>query len=105
MSEVDKKLLDPAVNELIPNDGPMIEPPELAPDYVERPKPAAGIDALETALATTTVEPCGFDDGLQLRRDEGGGLHAWKDDRIIRDLTSLEPDELLTIKKYVEGSR
>jgi len=105
MSEVDKKLMDPAVNELIPTEGPAIEPPELSPDYIEPPRTATGIDALADALATTAVNPCGFDEGLQLRRGEGVGLHVFKGERIIRDLTLLEPDDLITIKKYLEGSR
>jgi hypothetical protein len=101
----DEKLMSPEHNDLIPRDnGPEIVPPELSPDYIERPKPGAGIDALEDALRASKADPCGFDDGLQLRRSAGEGLHVFKGDRIVRDLADLEPDELRTIKRYVEGS-
>jgi hypothetical protein len=109
MSEVDKKLMDPAANELIPSeDGPMIETPELSPGYVEKATrtDAAGssIDSIENMLRTSTADPCGFDDGLSLRRSEGGGLRVYKNDLPVRDISGLEPFELLTIKKYLEGS-
>jgi hypothetical protein len=107
----DKNLLDPKNNELIPGFEIPAEPPnELCPDYIEPPArpdrtPTATIDALENALRESTVDPCAFDDGLQLRRGEEGGLHVFKDERIIRDMASLEPFELSTIKKYLEGSK
>jgi len=99
----DKNLLDPKNNDLIPADGPAPEAPELSPGYEE--SKSAALDSLEDALRTTTLDPCGFDGGLQLQRGEGSGLRVFKGDRIVRDLLSLEPDELRTVKKYVEGSR
>lgn len=108
MSGVDEKLLSPEHNDLIPSDdGPTIDPPELSPGFVERPRAGAVIDVLEDTLRATKADPCAFDDGLQLRRapDEDGGLHVFKGEKIIRDITSLEPYELRTIKNYLEGSR
>lgn len=106
----DKNLLDPKNNELIPGFEIPADPPELAPDYIEPPArpdrtPAATLEAIQDALATTTADPMGWDDGLALRRGDGGGLHVYKDGRNVRDMASLEPFELNTIKKYLEESK
>jgi len=98
----DKNLMDPAQNDLIPGDFVEVDIPELAPGYT---KPASGIDKIENELRATTVDPCAFDDGLQLRRGSEGGLVVFVNERHIRDLSSLEADELRTIRNYLEGSR
>jgi len=101
-------LTDPKQNDLMPNDDDDDLPPELSADYEEKPRPAItlghGIDWISEELMRTKVDPCGFDDGLQLRRTLGEGLHVFKGERIICDLISLEPDELFTIKNYLERS-
>jgi hypothetical protein len=99
----EKNLLDPLNNELIPTDSPAELPNELCPGYEE--SKSAALDGLEDALRTSTADPCGFDDGLSLRRGEGGGLRVYRNDLPVRDISGLEPAELQTVKKYVEGSR
>ena len=107
MSDKDEKLMDPAFNDLIPGGcgEAEIEIPELSADYEDRPRPAHKVDVITAMLETTKADPCGFDDGLQLRRTEGSGLHVFKGARIIRDIFELEADELRTIKKYLEHNK
>ncbi len=101
--------LDPSNRDLLPEDSvPGIEdPPELSPGYEEaQPSPGGPVgDWISEELARTRADPCGFGNGLFLRRDSpGGGLHVYKGARIIRDVFDLDVEEIGTIKRYLEYS-
>jgi hypothetical protein len=107
---IDKRLLDPRHNDLIPPENAEPELPYdpnlvLVPGYAEEPPEtlASTVDGLEAELAQTKAGQCSFDNGLQLQRRLEGGLHVYRGVQIIRDLTELETDELMRIKKYLEG--
>lgn len=106
--EESTRLLDPAVNNLIPggDEGQAIQAPnDLCPGYVV---PNLDADALADALANVpTLGAAGVTlaEGLRLEARECGGLAVFKGGRPVRDLTTLDAGDLLKISSYVARIR